>query len=84
MRTVKEMVYNFKLKVDKLDSKAAANIQLPAIIQFLNEGQLSLCKKRYGGLNSNYKAAFEEIQKRIDEFQRLLVPDVSISAKRIN
>lgn len=84
MKSVREMVYNFKLKVDKLDSKGAANIQLPAIIQLLNEGQLSLCKKRYGGLNTNYRAAFEEIQKRIDEFQRLIVPDKALKVKEVD
>jgi hypothetical protein len=77
------MVYNFQLKADKLDSKNAANLQLPAIIMFLNEGQNSLVLKRYGGRNTTYRAALEANQKRKDEFQRLIVPDEQLGATRI-
>jgi hypothetical protein len=78
------MVYNFQLKADKLDSKNAANLQLPAIIMFLNEGQNSLALKRYGGRNTPYRTALEENQKRKDEFQRLIVPDESLKATRVS
>lgn len=78
------MVYTFKLKADKLDSKSLANIQIPAIVYLLNEGMLTLVKKRYGGLNTNYRASMEEIQKRKDEFQRLIVPDIILKAKKLD
>jgi hypothetical protein len=78
------MVYTFKLKADKLDSKSLANIQIPAIIYLINEGMVTLVKKRYGGLNTNYKAAYDEIQKRKDEFQRLVVPDTFIKMKKFD
>lgn len=81
---IEAMVYNFQLKADKLDSKNAANIQLPAIMVFLNEGMNALLLKRYGGRNTSYRAAFEEIQKRRDEFQRLIVPDEQLKAVEVN
>lgn len=81
--TIQDMVYNFKLKADKLDSKGFANLKLPAIIYLLNEGMTSLIKKRYSGANTTLKASFEEIQKRRDEFQRILVPDEIIKAKKV-
>lgn len=82
--TTQELVYSFKLKADKLDSKSFANIKLAAIIYLLREGEQALINKRYGGLNTNYKAAFEEIQKRRDEFQRILVPDEMLKVTRVD
>lgn len=76
--TIREMLYNFDLKSDNIDSKNAVNLSLPAKLYLLNEGQLSLVKKRYGGLTTTYKAAFEEIQKRRDEFQKILVTDETL------
>lgn len=81
---IEETVYNFKLKADKLDSKAAANIQLPAIIVLLNEGMMNMLIKRYGGKNTAYRTAFEEVQKRRDEFQKLIVPDEELTASEVN
>lgn len=78
------MIYKFQLKADKLDSKSAANIKIPAIIALLNEGMNSLLMKRYGGKNTAYRAAFEEIQKRRDEFQRLIIPDEILKAEMVD
>lgn len=78
------MVYTFKLKADKLDSKSFANISIAAIIYLINEGLQSLINKRYGGLNTTYRAAFEEIQKRRDEFQTLIVPDEVLKMTKVN
>lgn len=79
-----EMIYTFRLKADKIDSKNAANIKIAAIIYLLNEGMMSLVIKRYGGRNTTYRAALEEIQKRRDEFQRIIVPDEMLSAEKVN
>lgn len=77
---VRDLVYNFKLKADKRDSKNAANLKLPAIIFLLNEGMSSLLIKKYSGKNTPLRAAIEEIQKRRDEFQRLIVPNETLIA----
>jgi hypothetical protein len=82
--TVAELVYTFKLKADKLDSKSLANIKLAPTIYLLNEGMQALINKRYGGLNTNYQAAFEEIQKRRDEFQILIVPDEYLKVTKVD
>jgi len=82
--TTEEKVYLFKLKADKLDSKSFANIKIPVIIYLLNEGMMSLLKKRYTGLNTNSRAAFDETQKRKDEFQRLVVPDEVLKVSKVN
>jgi hypothetical protein len=81
--TTEELVYTFKLKGDKLDSKSFANIKLPAIIYLLNEGLQSLINKRYG-LNNNYRASVEEIQKRRDEFSAIIVPDEVLKMTRVD
>lgn len=81
--TTEELVYLFKLKADKLDSKSFANLKLPAIIYLLNEGMQSIINKRYG-LNNNYRASVEEIQKRRDEFNTLIVPDEILKMVKVD
>lgn len=81
--TTEDLVYTFKLKGDKLDSKSFANVRLPAIIYLLNEGMQSLINKRYG-LNNNYRSSVEEIQKRRDEFSTLIVPDEVLRMTRVD
>lgn len=76
------MVFNFNQKTDNLDSKSKVNLSMAARIYLLNEGQLSLIKKRYGGLNTSYRVAFEEVQKRRDEFQRILVTNERLDIKQ--
>lgn len=82
--TVEELIYTFSLKADKLDSKSFANLPIAAKIYLLLEGQQSLINKRYGGLNTSYRAAFEEIQKRRDEFQMLIVPDEVLRMTKVD
>lgn len=72
------MVYQFKLEANKVDSKLSQGLAWPAIVSYLNRGMMQLLKRRYGG-NNNYRATLEQIQKRIDEWQKLIV-----SHKRLN
>lgn len=74
------MVYNFQLKGDNVSSKNVTNLPIAAIIYLLNEGQSSLIKKRYGGFNTTSHQSFEEIQKRRDEFQRILITNERVPA----
>jgi hypothetical protein len=73
-------VLQFKRKANKVDSNLAQKVPLPAVIDFINEGTLQLLKRRYGG-NNNYRSTLEEIQKRRDEWQKLIVPGSRLSGK---
>jgi hypothetical protein len=67
-----EMAYQFRLGAKRIDSNSSQDLSFPQIVAFLNKGMLQLLKKRYGPHNS-YRATLEEIQKRIDEWQLLIV-----------
>lgn len=77
-----EMVYQFKLEADRIDSKFSRGLKLPQIILFLNRGMNQLLKTRYGS-NNNYQATFESIQKRIDEWQTLVVPHKTLDMQAV-
>lgn len=70
--TIKEMVYQFQLGASRVDANAARRLKTPQIIIYLNTGMLELLMQRYGP-NNPYRATLESIQKRIDEWQRLIV-----------
>lgn len=82
--TTAEMIYSFKLKNDKLDNPGFRNLKLPQLIYILNEGMLSLIKKRYSGTSTTLRKGMEEIQKRKDEFQKIIVPDEDISCDKFD
>jgi hypothetical protein len=71
--TTKQLIYQFRLLANKIDSNATTKLSLPACVDFINSGMLQLCKSRYTG-NNNYRQSLESVQKRIDEWQRLIVP----------
>lgn len=71
--TVQEMIYQFKLQAQRVDTKTSAGLAIAQIIIYLNMGMEQLLKRRYS-TNNNYQASLEAIQKRIDEWQRLIVP----------
>jgi len=67
------MIYRFRLEANKVDSNQSQKLAIPAVVEYLNAGQLNLMKTRYGS-NNAYQATLEQIQKRIDEWQKLIVP----------
>lgn len=70
--TALEQHYDYKLKIDKIDTLDVDNM-LPAEIDWiLNEAQEILIKQRYGGNNSK-KLGFEESQKRTDDLKTLVI-----------
>lgn len=71
------MVYQFKLEANRIDSKSSQGLKIPQIISFLNRGMNQLLKTRYGS-NNIYGATLESIQKRIDEWQRLIIPHETV------
>ena len=72
--TVEEMHYEFKLKLNKIDSNDYSNIIIPEIDWYLNEAQSIYIKTRYSGNNSK-AAGFEASQKRTDDLRNLVVKD---------
>lgn len=70
--TVQEMHYEFKLKLNKVDSLDYSNFQVPEIDWYLNEAMNVFMKQRYG-IFSSKGVGFEAIQKRIDDLRNLVV-----------
>lgn len=67
-----EMILEFKLTFDKVDSSSYPGFEAEEIYFFLNEAQERLVKNRYGR-NNLYKSGFEEIQKRTDDLSNIVV-----------
>lgn len=80
--TVQEMVYQFRLRAQRVDTNSSPTLKTATIITFLNGGMNSLLKERYGTANK-YQAALEGIQKRIDEWQRLIVPHEELTGTKV-
>jgi hypothetical protein len=81
--TADKMIYEFELSADKVSSKNAMNLSLPAKLAYLNRGQRSLILTRYGG-SSNTREAFEENRKRRDELQYITVLDETLPVQKIS
>lgn len=73
--TVADMHYDFKFKLNKLDSSDYSNFQIPEIDWLLNESMWVFLKQKYGITNSK-REGFEVTQKRIDDLRNLVVKDV--------
>ena len=69
---VREMHYEFKLKLNKIDSNDYSNIIIPEVDWYLNEAQDIFVKQRYGISNAK-RQGFEVTQKRIDDLKMLVV-----------
>ena len=73
--TVEEMHYEFKLKLNKIDSQDYSNFLVPEIDWYLNEAQELFVKYRYGSKSNQKLEGFEVTQKRIDDLRNLVVKD---------
>ena len=80
---IQDMVYRFKLAAQRVDTQTAPGLKIPQIIIYLNEAMMTLLKTRYG-TNNNYQAALEAIQKRIDEWQRVIVPHEILNMEAVD
>jgi hypothetical protein len=67
-----EMILEFKLTLDKVDSSSYPDFESEEVYFFLNEAQEKLVKTRYSR-NNIYKSGFEEIQKRTDDLSNIVV-----------
>jgi len=73
------MHYEFKLKLNKVDSMDYNNFLAPEIDWYLNESQEVFIKQRYGNKN-NHGTGFEVTQKRTDDLRNLVVKDLILAA----
>lgn len=69
---VKSMHYEFKLKLDRIDTLSNPDFNAAEIDWLLNEAQLLLVKQRFTQ-NNNQRSGFETSQKRIDDLSTLVV-----------
>lgn len=71
--TAQELHYEFKLKMDRVDSLSQQDFNVAEIDWLLNEAQLVFVKRRYSGLSNSKRRGFENTQKRIDDLSTLVV-----------
>lgn len=77
------MLYEFELSADKVSSKNAINLPLPAKVAYLNRGQLSFVMSHYDGGKTADRMGFEQTSRRIQDLQRLVIPNKELKAKGI-
>lgn len=70
--TIQEAHYDFKIKIDKVDSLKKRNFLTHEIDWILNEGELLFMKQRYG-INNVKQEAFELTSKRKTDLRTLQV-----------
>lgn len=66
------MHYDFKVKIDKVDSLVREDFNVAEIDWLLNEAQEVFVKQRYGG-NNPHQTGFEVNQKRMEDLASLVV-----------
>jgi hypothetical protein len=69
---IDRMHLEFRIALDKLDSSAYPDILPEQVDYFLNEAQERFVKTRYSG-NNLLQASFEEIQKRTDDLNNIVI-----------
>lgn len=77
MIPVQELIYEFKLNLNKMDRQDNVLVPLEDILVYLNQAQLSWIKSKVGE-NNIYKDGYEATRKRIDDLQILKVDDASL------
>jgi len=70
--TIREMGYDFDLKIDKVASFSKEDFNVAEKDWLLNEAQNVFIKTRYG-MHNSYGFGFEVTQKRIDDLSKLVV-----------
>lgn len=69
-----ELVYRYKLEMDKLDSNDFRDLEIPVILMILNRGIMLYVKEVYS-IDNKYRLGLEGNQKRIDDLQVLIKKD---------
>lgn len=83
MISVEELVYEFKLALNKVNRQDNVNVPIEDIIVYLNKAQMSWIKTKINP-NNVYRSGFEAIRKRIDDVQILKVGDVELKPVKTN
>lgn len=83
MIPVQELIYEFKLMINKVNRQDNVDIPVEDIIIYLNRAQLSWVKTKINP-NNVYKTGYESIRKRIDDLQTLKVTNAKINAIKTN
>jgi hypothetical protein len=83
MINVEELVYEFKLMINKVNRQDNVDIPAEDIIVYLNRAQMSWIKTKINP-NNVYKVGYESIQKRIDDLQVLKKSSVPLSPIKTN
>lgn len=81
--TVQEMHYDFKMKLNKIDSEQYRNLRVPEIDWLLNEAQEFFIKSVAFPRVSNY-LGFETSQRTIDDIRTIVVENKQLEKDLIN
>ncbi len=81
--TIQEMHYDFKQKLNKLDSSQNRNLRIPEIDWKLNEA-LEIFIKLIAEPRINNHLGFETSQRTIDDIRTLVIDDFNITPKQID
>jgi hypothetical protein len=83
MIPVQELIYEFKLMINKVNRQDNVDIPIEDIVIYLNRAQLSWVKTKINP-NNIYKTGYESIRKRIDDLQVLKVSNAKLAATKTN
>jgi hypothetical protein len=83
MISVQELIYEFKLMINKVNRQDNVDIPIEDIVIYLNRAQLSWIKTKINP-NNVYKVGYESIRKRIDDLQILKVSNAKLIPTKTN
>lgn len=83
MIPTQELIYDFKLNLNKMDRNDNVVVPLEDILVFLNQAQISWIKLKIGE-NNVYRDGYEATRKRIDDLQVLKVENKPLLLEETN
>ncbi len=83
MIAVHDLVYEFKLMLNKVNRQDNVDVPIEDILVYLNRAQLAWIKTKINP-NNVYKAGYDSIRKRIDDLQRLKVDNLALTPVKTN
>ena len=83
MIAVHDLVYEFKLMLNKVNRQDNVDVPIEDILVYLNRAQLAWIKTKINP-NNIYKAGYDSIRKRIDDLQRLKVDNLALTPVKTN
>lgn len=73
MATIRELHYQFKLNMDRVDTQSNPDFNVAEIDWLLNEAQMVFLKQRSSSKSNPKRTGFEASQKRIDDLSTLVI-----------